>query len=454
MAGPARARIPEYQPGRWEGHLHAGVEGREAPPPEITQAPGIRLRRRDRDSDNGEEAVKFGVYMFPTHYAIDVVSLGRALEERGFESLFLPEHTHIPTSRRSPWPGGAELPEEYKHTLDPFVALGAVAATTERLLVATGICLVVERDPISTAKEVASVDWISGGRFLFGVGAGWKPRRRRVGFEHERAGAVPARHEERGEDRLMHAAAQPRSGAATKRESRLTRERNGCCPPRRWPVDWLREAGREPAPPAGPPGRRPADRGPSTGRRSPRRRGERGGPPPPTAVPRRAAGRPGPSPRGAPRLGGVPVAGPGAAGSRPGRRRGAMEEHGQEHREEAGPAADMALSVAVYWRRTGKRRRIMKNTEMERHEAPTPERLVDHAWMVDCALILHHRESAADAAEGFATHALTLRAGVRLLVEELRAGTSWPRPALRARVEELILAEAAAVGDSACAYAD
>jgi probable F420-dependent oxidoreductase len=117
--------------------------------------------------------VKFGVYMFPTDYAIDVVTLGRALEERGFESLFLPEHTHIPTSRRSPWPGGAELPEEYKHTLDPFVALGAVAATTERLLIGTGICLVVERDPITTAKEVASLDWISGGRFLFGVGAGW-----------------------------------------------------------------------------------------------------------------------------------------------------------------------------------------------------------------------------------------------------------------------------------------
>ncbi len=117
--------------------------------------------------------MNFGVYMFPTEYAIDVVALGRALEERGFESLFVPEHTHIPTSRRSPWPGGSDLPEEYKHTLDPFVALGAVAAATSRLRLGTGICLVVERDPIVTAKEVATLDLISSGRFLFGVGGGW-----------------------------------------------------------------------------------------------------------------------------------------------------------------------------------------------------------------------------------------------------------------------------------------
>jgi probable F420-dependent oxidoreductase len=117
--------------------------------------------------------MNFGVYMFPTEYAINVVELGRALEERGFESLFVPEHTHIPTSRRSPWPGGADLPEEYKHTLDPFVALAAVATATSRLLVGTGICLVVERDPVTTAKEVASLDLLSGGRFLFGVGGGW-----------------------------------------------------------------------------------------------------------------------------------------------------------------------------------------------------------------------------------------------------------------------------------------
>ncbi|HEX2299461.1 MAG TPA: LLM class F420-dependent oxidoreductase, partial [Pseudonocardiaceae bacterium] len=117
--------------------------------------------------------MQFGVTMFPTHDAIDPVSLGRAAEERGFESLTFPEHTHIPVSRRSPYPGGGELPREYVHTYDPFVALTAVATATERLLVGTSVCLGVERDPIVTAKEVASVDRLSGGRFLFGVGAGW-----------------------------------------------------------------------------------------------------------------------------------------------------------------------------------------------------------------------------------------------------------------------------------------
>ena len=117
--------------------------------------------------------MKFGVYMFPTDYAIDPVSLGRAVEGHGFESLFVPEHTHIPASRRSPFPGGGELPKEYSHTLDPFVALGAVAAVTERLMLGTGICLVIERDPITLAKEVASLDFISGGRVLFGIGGGW-----------------------------------------------------------------------------------------------------------------------------------------------------------------------------------------------------------------------------------------------------------------------------------------
>ena len=117
--------------------------------------------------------MKFGVYMFPTDYAIDPVTLGRAVEEHGFESLFVPEHTHIPTNRRSPFPGGGELPKEYSHTLDPFVALGAVAAVTERLMLGTGICLVIERDPITLAKEVASLDFVSGGRALFGIGGGW-----------------------------------------------------------------------------------------------------------------------------------------------------------------------------------------------------------------------------------------------------------------------------------------
>jgi probable F420-dependent oxidoreductase len=117
--------------------------------------------------------MQFGVSIFPTDYGIDVAELGRALEERGFESLFFPEHTHIPTSRESPWPGGPELPREYSHTLDPFVALGVVAAVTTTLKLGTGICLVTEHDPINLAKQVATVDHVSGGRFLFGIGAGW-----------------------------------------------------------------------------------------------------------------------------------------------------------------------------------------------------------------------------------------------------------------------------------------
>jgi probable F420-dependent oxidoreductase len=115
----------------------------------------------------------FGVCMFPTDYAMRVVELARAVEDRGFESLFLPEHTHIPVRRETPWSGGGEPPKEYSHTLDPFVALGAAAAVTTTLKLGTGICLVIQRDPILLAKEVASLDLLSGGRFLFGVGAGW-----------------------------------------------------------------------------------------------------------------------------------------------------------------------------------------------------------------------------------------------------------------------------------------
>jgi probable F420-dependent oxidoreductase len=114
-----------------------------------------------------------GVMIFATDYAMPVDRLAAAVEERAFESLWLPEHTHIPVARRSPWPGGPELPKEYAHTLDPFVALAVAAAVTRRLRLGTGICLLVERDPITTAKEVATLDLVSGGRVLFGIGGGW-----------------------------------------------------------------------------------------------------------------------------------------------------------------------------------------------------------------------------------------------------------------------------------------
>ena len=131
--------------------------------------------------------MKFGITMFPTDYAIGPGELAREVEAHGFESLFFPEHTHIPASRKSPWPGGPDLPEEYSHTLDLFVALTAAAAATERLLVGSGICLVIERDPITLAKEVASLDFVSGGRALLGIGAGWNLE------EMENHGTDPAR---------------------------------------------------------------------------------------------------------------------------------------------------------------------------------------------------------------------------------------------------------------------
>ena len=117
--------------------------------------------------------MRTGVFYFPTDYGIDPAELARALEDRGFDSLFLCEHTHIPTSRRSPFPGGGELPKRYVHTPDPFVALSFAAAATKTLLLGTGVCLVPQRDPIITAKTVASLDRLSGGRFIFGVGGGW-----------------------------------------------------------------------------------------------------------------------------------------------------------------------------------------------------------------------------------------------------------------------------------------
>ncbi len=117
--------------------------------------------------------MKTGVFIFSTEYSIRMVDLARALEERGFESLFVPEHTHIPLSRRTPFPGGEPLPREYSNTLDPFVDLTAAAVVTRTLRIGTGICLVSQRDPIVTAKAVASLDLISEGRFEFGIGAGW-----------------------------------------------------------------------------------------------------------------------------------------------------------------------------------------------------------------------------------------------------------------------------------------
>ncbi|MEV0037701.1 LLM class F420-dependent oxidoreductase [Streptomyces sp. NPDC050804] len=117
--------------------------------------------------------MKFGVSTFITDQGIAPTALGRAVEERGLDSLFIAEHTHIPAERRSPYPGGGELPEMYYRTLDPFVALSAAAAVTERILLGTGVALVVQRDPIITAKEVASLDLVSGGRMIFGIGVGW-----------------------------------------------------------------------------------------------------------------------------------------------------------------------------------------------------------------------------------------------------------------------------------------
>jgi len=117
--------------------------------------------------------MQVGVFYFPVDYGIDPAELAAALEARGFASLYVPEHTHIPVSRRTPFPAGGELPKKYAHTHDPFVALAFAAAATKKLLLGTGICLVPEHDPIVTAKSVASLDQLSGGRFIFGIGGGW-----------------------------------------------------------------------------------------------------------------------------------------------------------------------------------------------------------------------------------------------------------------------------------------
>ena len=115
----------------------------------------------------------FGIMMFVTDYSMSSAELAIAAEERGFESMWIPEHSHIPTSRISPFPGGGELPQPYYDVMDPFIALGAAASVTSKIRLATGICLVIQRDPIQTAKEVSTLDQISGGRTIFGVGVGW-----------------------------------------------------------------------------------------------------------------------------------------------------------------------------------------------------------------------------------------------------------------------------------------
>ena len=114
-----------------------------------------------------------GVSIFATDFSIGMDELAPEVESRGFESLFVPEHTHIPTSRQSPWPGGADLPREYWHTFDPFVSISFAAANTKTLKIGTGICLLPQRDTLVTANLVASLDRMSGGRFIFGIGGGW-----------------------------------------------------------------------------------------------------------------------------------------------------------------------------------------------------------------------------------------------------------------------------------------
>jgi probable F420-dependent oxidoreductase len=131
--------------------------------------------------------MKLGIFLAATSYAALPHHVARACEERGFESFWVPEHTHIPTSRRTPFPGGGELPKEYSHLHDPWVALASAAAATERILLGSAICLVVEHDPIALAKRIASVDVISNGRVIVGVGAGWNRE------EMENHGTDPAR---------------------------------------------------------------------------------------------------------------------------------------------------------------------------------------------------------------------------------------------------------------------
>src|SRR6266436_1217742 len=139
----------------------------------------MSLRGARRRSNLGQlrylrrAAMDFGAFMFHTDYSMPIVPLAQACEARGFESLWAPEHSHIPLSRKTPFPGGTELPKMYYDAMDPFVILAAAAAATKKLKLGTGVCLVIQRDTIQTAKLAASLDQVSGGRFLFGIGGGW-----------------------------------------------------------------------------------------------------------------------------------------------------------------------------------------------------------------------------------------------------------------------------------------
>ena len=117
--------------------------------------------------------MEYGVSIFPTDYSIEPAELAVAAEERGFKSLWFPEHSHIPLSRKSPWPGGAELPKQYYDCMDPFIALATAASVTKTIKLCTGICLIIQRDVLQLAKEVATLDQLSKGRVILGIGAGW-----------------------------------------------------------------------------------------------------------------------------------------------------------------------------------------------------------------------------------------------------------------------------------------
>ncbi len=145
--------------------------------------------------------MKYGVSLFPTDSSISPVELATACETRGFESIWFPEHSHIPASRRTPFPAGGDLPKQYYDVFEPFISLAAAAAVTKTLKLATGVCLVVQRDPIQTAKDVATLDRISNGRFLFGIGGGWNAEemenhgtnyKTRFPLMRERVGAMKA----------------------------------------------------------------------------------------------------------------------------------------------------------------------------------------------------------------------------------------------------------------------